>query len=265
MDKILRAIVLLASVWLCACDARPLAAPALDAPANSALPAQIIRGLNTDEAVLDCFGAATGTPVELQAAWFSSRRLDLDGDGQRDWLVSAADPCLRRAAGVTWIFLARGQAHRLAARIQADVAVESAAGSRGVELVASTNGRALRYRYADDRFTATRALPVVFVGQWRALSKAYADLDPLHIRGESMDMGACTDLTFETLQAGPERVLLALAPASTCRIGSDDLAVVELLEGKKPCQIEVTLYASREAARIEDLFAWGVFERPTCP
>ncbi|HRN62978.1 MAG TPA: hypothetical protein PK743_13145 [Luteimonas sp.] len=101
---------LLAAILLAACAAP---APSLrNAAGDTALPRDIARALQTDERVLDCAtGTADGRSL-FQDDWVRVRRIDLDGDGDQDWLLEGRAPCLHADGLSDWWIYAEGEGHR---------------------------------------------------------------------------------------------------------------------------------------------------------
>lgn len=79
---------------------------------DEALPADILRGLATDDRVLDCDeGLVDGRSVFAQD-WVVAHRIDLDGDGHDDWLVEGRHDCLSGPGDADWWLYAGGGAGR---------------------------------------------------------------------------------------------------------------------------------------------------------
>lgn len=144
-----RGAALACGLLLAACQ--PVA-PAGTPPAEPPLPADIARALQTDERVLDCRhdDSAAGRS-RFSDDWVSARRVDLDDDGQADWLIEGRHPCLRRDGLADWWIYAEGaQGRRLLGRLR-DVrgleALPSRSGGHAELRVLTDSGeRILRYR-----------------------------------------------------------------------------------------------------------------------
>ncbi len=137
---------LLAAALLAACGATQPS----PRDGNAALPQDIARALQTDERVLDC---ATGTRdgrSEFRDDWVRVRRVDLDGDGRRDWLLEGRAPCLH-ADGVSdwWVYAEEGGHRRLLGTQRAVRAVEvlesRSGGFADLRVVASGGAHIVRY------------------------------------------------------------------------------------------------------------------------
>lgn len=84
------------------------------------IPAAITRALHTDPRVLDCAQGVVDRRSQFARDWVGVHRVDLDGDGQGEWILNGLHPCLRQQAddhAYWWIYT--GQApYRLLSRAQ---------------------------------------------------------------------------------------------------------------------------------------------------
>lgn len=79
-----------------------------------ALPAAIVRALGTDERVLSCAQGTRDGVSRFAPDWVAVRRVDLDQDGDADWIVNGRHPCLRDGDAVGWwVYADTGAAPRL--------------------------------------------------------------------------------------------------------------------------------------------------------
>lgn len=77
------------------------------------LPEDIARALSTDERVLDCARGLRGRQSRFASDWVAARRVDLDGDGDGDWIVNGRHACLRDGgASDWWLYAEDGGARR---------------------------------------------------------------------------------------------------------------------------------------------------------
>lgn len=78
-----------------------------------ALPDDVIRALATDERVLACAQGVRGGQSRFAADWVAARRIDLDGDGDGDWVLNGRHACLREGAAADWwLYADEGNARR---------------------------------------------------------------------------------------------------------------------------------------------------------
>lgn len=62
----------------------------------------ILRGLSSDERVLACATGMVAGRSTFAPDWVRAHRLDLDADGDQDWLVEGRHACLSGADGADW-------------------------------------------------------------------------------------------------------------------------------------------------------------------
>ena len=148
-----RATLLLACLLLAACQPAPPAhgEATAGASATDALPADIVRGLQTDERVLDCAQGPQDGRSAFAADWVMPRRVDLDADGRADWLVEGVHPCLRRGGLSDWWIYAEGvEGRRLLGRVRdvraLDVLPASGQGHAALRVTTTEGEHVLRYR-----------------------------------------------------------------------------------------------------------------------
>lgn len=78
-----------------------------------ALPEDVLRALATDERVLDCAQGVRGGQSRFAADWVAARRIDLDDDGDGDWVLNGRHACLREGdAADWWLYADEGNARR---------------------------------------------------------------------------------------------------------------------------------------------------------
>ena len=83
------------------------------APAQAAsLPDDILRGLSTDDRVLDCDEGLVDGRSAFAPGWVLAHRVDLDADGRDDWLVEGRHRCLAGTDGADWWLYAEADAGR---------------------------------------------------------------------------------------------------------------------------------------------------------
>lgn len=191
------------------------------------MPTDVIRGLNTDPAVLDCFAASPGESVIIPNDAIAHRFIDLDADGRDDLIVDAVHACLAGANGLRWAYLQVDDTWRLAGRAVPNL---------------------------DERFK----------GKWLPKSAVYYALEPLHISSAELVAGACEPTTY-LVQPASNGAQLVFLDTPECTLNGDRLAVFELREGQNVCELVLTVYANAAAARSERLVSRGVFSRSDCP
>lgn len=103
---LLGAVVLSASL-VGACTPAGNTAAAVSARADSeqtgaSLPPAIARALGTDEHVLDCAQGMRAGVSRFQPDWVEAQRVDLNGDGRKDWIVKGRNACLREGDAPYW-------------------------------------------------------------------------------------------------------------------------------------------------------------------
>lgn len=128
-----------------------------DADSSEALPDDVVRGLGTDERVLDCFTDPQTGIVAFDRNWFVVRRVDLDGDGLPDWVLSSRQECLRDdRAGLWWLYHERGEGRHLLLRTPAHsigLSEPDTPGFRDVHAHGAEEGRApVRFGYDGESY-----------------------------------------------------------------------------------------------------------------
>ena len=66
------------------------------------LPDDIVRGLSTDDRVLDCDQGLVDGRSAFAPGWVIAHRVDFDGDGRGDWLVEGRHACIAGGDGADW-------------------------------------------------------------------------------------------------------------------------------------------------------------------
>lgn len=147
---------LLAAVLFAACD--PAGPSARDADGGEAgLPQDIVRALQTDERVLDCATGTQDSRSGFRDDWVRVRRVDLDGDGDQDWLLEGRAPCLHADGLSDWWIYAEEDGHRRLIGTQRSVRsveVLSARGNGFSDLLVVAPGGVRTVRYADGGYRA---------------------------------------------------------------------------------------------------------------
>lgn len=112
------------------------------------LPDDIVRALGTDAGVLSCAEGVRGGRSAFEPDWVSARRIDLNHDGRRDWIVEGRHPCLRDGESTDWWVYADQAAGRRLLLAVDDIRTLQVAASQ-------TQGfRDLRLQRADGTVTA---------------------------------------------------------------------------------------------------------------
>lgn len=112
------------------------------------LPDAIVRALGTDERVLACPGGTRADVSQFKVDWVGVRRIDLNQDGRKDWIVNGLHACLRTSyAAYWWIYADSADGPRVVLRAEPAATLEV--------LSSSTQGfRDLRMHLADGRGAA---------------------------------------------------------------------------------------------------------------
>lgn len=184
------------------------AAPASSAQTASneaadALPASILRALGTDAHVLDCAQGTRDGVSQFRPDWVQAQRLDLNGDGRRDWIVEGRHACLREGEiPYWWAYADEVAGPRLVLSSVAAQALQPAearsGGFRDLRLKRDGGETIARYEGGQYALPAGAPTPVA------AASETQADTVAGRLDIEALPRGAHGDESFRIALAGKE-------------------------------------------------------------
>lgn len=214
-NKLLRASIgcgigaLLASCTQAAPSSAETSATASDAQAAAnespaALPASIVRALETDAHVLDCAQGSRGGVSQFNPEWVQTQRIDLNDDGRRDWIVEGRHACLRQGETPYWWAYADDAAGpRLILSSVAAQALRPAEASSGGfrDLRLQRDGGETIARYQGAQYALPASTPASAPA---ATSEPQADTVAGRLDIEALPRGAHGDESFRIALAGKE-------------------------------------------------------------
>ncbi|TCV94719.1 hypothetical protein EC912_103204 [Luteibacter rhizovicinus] len=122
---------------------------------------------------------------------------------------------------------------------------------------------------ASDAVAATATPgPAWLQGEWKPYSNAFLGLHELTVTGKSLSWAGCHDVPFDIVDAGENQVTLRLPPASACKLNDippTRMDTIRLKLRKDTCDLDVSIFASPDAARRDEPSAAGLYGKPECP
>jgi FG-GAP repeat len=126
------------------------------------IPEDVLNVLRDDRRNQSCL-APQQTNKQIPATWFVGSAVDLNGDGQPDLLVTAANTCLFGAnVNPFWVFMKTPQGNRLVLKLsslQVEFLHEKTNGSRDIRSDSATAREVLTtiYRFNGTQYQASRS------------------------------------------------------------------------------------------------------------